>query len=71
MSQVQDPNRFKSGQTWIGRSLVNYIALHPKAKGAPTLTKARQLAFGAKPKNLMCKCGQMKCERDDKGYSHC
>lgn len=35
---------------WLGRSLSNYIAMHPKARGARTLTEARILAFGKKPK---------------------
>lgn len=36
--------------TWLGRSLTNYVAMHPKAKGAKTLTEARKLAFGSKNK---------------------
>jgi len=57
-------SQYRSGQTWIGRSLANYIALHPKAKDAKSLTEARRLAFGAKPKTFTCKCGQSTCKRD-------
>lgn len=56
---------------WLGRSLVNYISMHPKAKGASTLTEARRLAFGNKPKSNMCKCGQLNCRRDKDGRSEC
>jgi hypothetical protein len=53
----------KSESTWLGRSLANYIALNPKAKGAKTLTEARKMAFGAKQKNHGCRCGQRDCKR--------
>jgi hypothetical protein len=57
---------------WLGRSLKNYVEQHPKAKGAKTLTEARKLAFGSKPKTNTCKCGQLKCVRSDgKSSSHC
>lgn len=48
---------------WLGRSLKNYIILHPKAEGARTLTEARRKAFGNKTKTLACRCGQDKCRR--------
>lgn len=53
--------------TWNGRSLANYISMHPKAAGAKTLTQARALAFGAKKKNYGCKCGQTGCKRSGAG----
>jgi hypothetical protein len=61
--------------TWTGRSLDNYIAMHPKAAGARSLTEARQKAFGEKqPKVGVCQCGQPGCQRyrgGGKGLSHC
>ncbi len=69
--QIKDAERFKSRQTWVGRSLVNYFAQNPKAAGAKTLTEARRLAFGHKMKSFACKCGQMKCARDGGKSSHC
>jgi hypothetical protein len=38
----------KPEYSWLGRSLANYVSMHPKAKGARTLTEARKLAFGTK-----------------------
>lgn len=49
---------------WEGRSLANYISIHPKAAGATTLTRARIMAFGAKTKRVRsCPCGQDRCRR--------
>jgi hypothetical protein len=49
---------------WAGRSLSNYIDMHPKAKGARTLTQARILAFGPKTKRVgSCSCGNTACKR--------
>ncbi len=62
---------YGSGQTWVGRNLANYISQNAKAKGAKTLTEARKLAFGEKPKSNACKCGQQKCARDGGKSSHC
>ena len=45
---------YRSEWHWMGRSLTNYVAIHPKAKGARTLTEARKLAFGNKPKQYRC-----------------
>lgn len=57
---------------WFGRSLDNYINMHPKAKGATTLTEARALAFGKKHKRLDCRCGQSGCKRQSgRGGSNC
>jgi len=47
LTQAQELIYRPSG-SWAGRSLENYISLHPKAKGAKTLTEARKLAFGYK-----------------------
>lgn len=59
------PDDYKSLNTWAGRSLENYLKMHPKAKGAKTLTEARLKAFGPKPKRLHfdkcsrgCVCGK-------------
>ncbi len=67
----KDFAQFQSRNTWSGRSLTNYIINNPKAKGAKTLTEARRLAFGAKPKSFSCKCGQHSCKRDNGGSPHC
>jgi hypothetical protein len=49
---------------WAGRSLSNYIDMHPKAKGARTLTQARIMAFGPKTKRVgSCPCGNAGCKR--------
>ncbi len=48
---------------WLGRSLSNYVATNPKAKGAKNLTQARALAFGKKTKNYSCRCGNLTCGR--------
>ncbi len=48
---------------YLGRSLTNYIKLHPKAENAQTLTMARRKAFGSKIKRLECRCGQKDCRR--------
>jgi len=70
---MKDPN-FKSA--WLGRSLPNYILRnsekHPEIVHARTLTEARKIVFGPKPKNYTCKCGFDKCARKDGGNSsHC
>lgn len=52
---------YRPGWQWNGRSLTNYIAMHPKAKGAKTLTEARKMVFGVKQKRYTCcrdKCPQ-------------
>jgi hypothetical protein len=54
---------YRPDWNWAGRSLSNYIAMHPKAKGASTLTEARKMAFGVKQKRFTCcrdKCSQCK-----------
>lgn len=56
---------------WAGRNLSNYIANHPKAKGAKNLTEARALAFGQKAKSYSCKCGLRDCARSKGKSSHC
>lgn len=56
---------------WLGRSLDNYIHQNPKAKGAASLTEARRLAYGHKPKSFTCKCGQVNCKRDQGKSPHC
>lgn len=43
--------KYHPGWRWYGRNLANYIAMHPKAAGATTLTQARKLAFGHKKGN--------------------
>ena len=45
---------YKPEWNWLGRSLENYKSMHPKAAGAKTLTEARKLAFGNKPKRFSC-----------------
>ena len=47
----EDEAKYRPGYTWAGRSLENYISMHPKAKGARTLTEARKMAFGHKKGN--------------------
>lgn len=65
-------SHYKPGWEWLGRSLANYIDMHPQAKGAKTLTEARRLAFGNKGKSFVCKCGQDKCKRRGGAKSsHC
>lgn len=59
---------------WLGRSLANYKAMHgPRAekagKGyelahARTLTAARKIVFGEKPKRHDCRCGNPQCRRN-------
>ena len=71
MRRVNDKSMYESRQTWVGRSLANYKAQHPKAKDAVSLTEARRMAFGAKPKSFTCKCGQFNCQRDKGGSPHC
>lgn len=69
---IKNPSSFyRPEYQWLGRSLDNYISQNPKAKGAKSLTEARKLAFGAKPKTFTCKCGQMSCKRANGGAPHC
>lgn len=62
---------YRPSSTWHGRSLENYISLHPKAKGATTFTQAKKMAFGEKQKKTGCKCRQNSCRRDKDGRSEC
>lgn len=62
---------FRPEYHWFGRNLESYISMHPKARGAKTLTQARQMAFGFKKKNYGCKCRQPSCRRVNGGGSNC
>jgi hypothetical protein len=63
----------KINSTWHGRSLEGYIAIHPKAAGARTLTQARIMAFGEKESRVgVCNCQQNTCQRyNGKTKSNC
>lgn len=60
--------------TWFGRNLDNYVAQHPKAQGAKSLTEARVMAFGERESKVgVCNCGQNSCIRfgHGKARSNC
>lgn len=62
MNKPVDP-KYRPETNYLGRSLSNYIALHPSSKGCKTLTEARKKAFGEKKKNTSCRCRQSNCTR--------
>lgn len=62
MTEAQQAT-YRPDWQWLGRNLEAYVATHPKAKGAKTLTQARRMAFGAKQKNCVCRCLQKGCKR--------